>query len=122
MGEKTYELGSGQIFIGKERLASIDLAEFTTEIEDMINQPCIIDFDKSHEASFTGYLIAGRGNGKSGLAIAHLLMGIDKTLRDLCPNKRVIHLAYKHKRWRTRNKNYKRMIKLAGRSEVRRGT
>ena len=41
----------------------------------------------------------------------HTLLGIDLALTEMCPNRRVVHLARHAKKKRTRKKNYRRMIK-----------
>lgn len=42
---------------------------------------------------------------------AHAMLGIDLALAEMCPNRRVVHLAKHAKKKRTRKKNYNRMIR-----------
>ena len=106
------KFGPGSIYIGEEKIASIESVEFTSEPEYVDDRWPIIHFDEAREASFTGYLIPARGCGKSMHAAWHMILGIMAELKRLCPNKRVVHLAFHAKKKRTRKKNYRRMLRI----------
>ena len=111
MGERAYVLGIGTMYLGDETLGV--LKELGLATEDPVDESIKTIINRLDEgASFTGYLKLGRTNGKSELAVWHMLMGIEKRIMELCPNKRVVHLAYHAKKQRARDKNYKRMCKI----------
>ena len=137
MGERNFELGPGMIYLdGMTYLGNIDgglinvdelgitieeMDELVTTIGNVVevtaesiieNALRWVNCTTSEEATFTGYLKLGRGNGKSELAVWHMLMGIEKRIIELCPNKRVVHLAYHAKKRRARKKNYNRMCRI----------
>lgn len=46
------------------------------------------------------------------MRFAHAVLGIERALAEMCPNRRVVHLVKHARKKRTRKKNYKRMIRI----------
>lgn len=50
--------------------------------------------------------------------LAHVITGIEKHMKETCPNRRVVHLAYHARKLRTRKKNYRRMIRICEKEKI----
>lgn len=111
MGEDNFKLGAGSLYINGEKFTEISEAEFTTE--PSADDLSVLSRSFS-EVSFSTELVAN-----AFTRFIHAISGITQYLKDICPNKRVVHLAFHAKKERTRKKNYGRMIRICERMNKR---
>ena len=102
-------LGGGTLYINDEKFGEISEANCTVEPDefvDMVNgmtKLCMA----SEEANLSFKMATSVFT-----RFAHVVTGIDKYMRETCPNRKVVHLAYHARKARTRKKNYRRMIRI----------
>ena len=110
--ENGITLGPGTVYINGEEFGGISEAECTVEPDDvdvlqhMRNNAALLA-NAAMDVTFSAEMAA-----KAFTRLCHVMTGIDKYLRETCPNRRVAHLARYAKKRRVREKNYKRMIRI----------
>lgn len=107
-------LGPGTVYINGDELGNISEANCTVEPDefvDMVNGMTKL-YIATKEASLSFKMATSVFT-----RFAHVITGIDKHLRETCPNRRVVHLAYHAHKLRTRKKNYRRMIRICEKND-----
>ena len=95
--------GSGTLYINDEEFGSINEAEIT--YSDEIDIP---DYIRKIENLETSFEFLCRITKEAAMTI----MGVKSAVIELCPNKKVVHLALYGKKKRTRTKNLNRAIRI----------
>lgn len=103
--------GSGTLYINDEEFGSINEAEITCS--DEFDIPNYIRKIENLEASFECLC---RITKEAIMAI----MGVKSAVIELCPNKKVVHLALYGKKKRTRTKNLNRAIRILEKERFKR--
>ena len=118
MGNETnIELGAGTLYVNDEKFCEI--GEFTVDNaeENFLTDHQLDRFSQAMGEVALYVKIAGMTFTK----LIHELTGYDKYLRETCPNRRVVYLAYHAKKARARDKNYKRMTRICAEQEKKDG-
>ena len=102
-GNEMINFGSGALYIEGEKIGSINEAEVTCSEEFYI--PEYIRKMESLKASFECICRIT----KEAIMV---IMGVKSAVIELCPNKKVVHLALYGKKKRTRTKNLNRAIRI----------
>lgn len=95
--------GSGTLYINDEEFGSINEAEITCS--DEFDIP---DYIRKIENLETSFEFLCRITKEAAMTI----MGVKSAVIELCPNKKVVHLALYGKKKRTRTKNLNRAIRI----------
>ena len=118
MGNETnIELKAGTLYVNDEKFCEI--GEFTVDnaVDNAEENFLIVhQFDRFSQATGEVALYV-KIAGMAFVKLIHELTGYDKYLRETCPNRRVVYLAYHAKKARARNKNYKRMMRICAEQE-----
>lgn len=104
-------LSGGTVYIGGELFGTATEIAYTEEDDR-------VDFDQCAEtvvkmgAATQSFSCTVEMASDAYMQFVHTLLGIDLALAEMCPNRRVVHLAKHAKKKRIRKKNYKRMIRI----------
>lgn len=111
MGEDRIQLGPSTLYFAHSGEPLGTVTEIRSLDEDDEFERCIDSVEALNLAG-EGFSFSVKMASDTYVRLAHLLLGIDKALAEMCPNRRVVHLAKHAKKKRTRKKNYKRMIRI----------
>lgn len=115
--ENGITLSSGTLYINGEKMGEVSEAEFTTEPNEDELLGFADDLKLLAHAS-EEITISAKMATDAFTRFVHVINGIDKYMRETCPNRKVVHLAYRARKLRTRKKNYRRMIRICEKNET----
>ena len=114
--ENGITLDSGTLYINGEKMGDVSNVDFTAEP----NEDELLRFadDLKVLASASNEVILTTKMAADAFArFCHVVTGIERYMKDTCPNRKVVHLAYHARKARTRKKNYCRMIRICEKYE-----
>ena len=112
MGEDNILFGPGTLYANERIFGEVkDLT--VKEPEYVEDRPMMFSFARACDSMNVSCKMATDAFTR----FVHVISGIDRHLKDTCPNRRVVHLAYRAKKSRVRKKNYNRMIRICEKGE-----
>lgn len=103
-------LSGGTVYINGELFGTATEISCTEENDRVDFDQCVEPVIKFGEAS-QEFSCTVKMASDAYMQFVHTILGIDRALVEMCPNRRVAHLAKHAKKKRTRKKNYRRMIR-----------
>lgn len=103
------DLSKGTFYIDGEPFGEISEAKFTAEPDDVDHA---IDALKPLFSANSEFSCTLKMACDAYTRFVHAVTGIMTYLKETCPNRRVVHLAFRARKNRTMKKNYNRMIRI----------